>query len=137
MFKAKYVQRGETIDYIPAVDVNAGDVVQVGTIVGIAKLDIKAGALGALAIVGAYDFVKGTGAIAFGAALYWDGEKATTAQTDIYLGIAIAAAKSEDGTVRAVINVGAAGDGDDSSSASESSSPAAQAIRSNEGMTNG
>lgn len=122
MFKAKYVQRGETIDYIPAADVNAGDVVQVGTIVGIAKLDIKAGALGALAIVGAYDFVKGTGAIAFGAPLYWDGEKATTSQTDTYLGIAIAAAKSEDGTVRAVINVGAAGDGDDSSSASESSS---------------
>ena len=49
---ARYVQRGDAIDYIPDADVAAGDVVQLGRLVGVAKLDIKAGALGALALTG-------------------------------------------------------------------------------------
>ena len=50
--KARYVQRGESIDFIPAFDVAAGDIVKVGSLVGVAKLDIKAGELGALALCG-------------------------------------------------------------------------------------
>ena len=49
---ARYVQRGDSIDYIPESDVAAGDIVKVGSLVGVAKLDIKAGELGALAVVG-------------------------------------------------------------------------------------
>ena len=61
---ARYVQRGDAIDHTPAADVAAGDVVVIGKIVGVAKLDIKAGELGALALTGVYEVAKGTG-IAF------------------------------------------------------------------------
>ena len=57
--KARYIQRGESIDYTPEADVAAGDIIKIGKIVGIAKLDIKAGELGALAVVGVYEIVTG------------------------------------------------------------------------------
>ena len=50
--KARYIQRGESIDYTPAADVAAGDIVKLGKLIGVAKLDIKPGELGALALVG-------------------------------------------------------------------------------------
>ena len=61
--KARYIQRGESIDYTPAADVAAGDIVKIGRIVGIAKLDIKAGELGALAVVGVYEIATGGAAV--------------------------------------------------------------------------
>ena len=66
--KARYVQRGDSIDYIPEADVAAGDIIKVGSLVGVAKLDIKAGELGALAVVGVYEFAKAEG-IAFAAGM--------------------------------------------------------------------
>ena len=57
--KARYIQRGESIDYTPEADVAAGDIIKIGKIVGIAKLDIKAGELGALAVVGVYEIATG------------------------------------------------------------------------------
>ena len=65
---ARYVQRGDSIDYIPESDVAAGDIVKVGSLVGVAKLDIKAGELGALAVVGVYEIAKAEG-IAFAAGM--------------------------------------------------------------------
>ena len=64
--KARYVQRGESIDYIPESDVAAGDIIKVGSLVGVAKLDIKAGELGALALVGVYEIATGGAAVALG-----------------------------------------------------------------------
>ena len=58
--KARYVQRGEAVDYIPESDVQAGDIVKIGGLVGVAKLDIKAGELGSLALVGVYE-IAGNG----------------------------------------------------------------------------
>ena len=66
--KARYVQRGDSIDYIPEADVAAGDIIKVGSLVGVAKLDIKAGELGALAVVGVYEIAKAEG-IAFAAGM--------------------------------------------------------------------
>ena len=65
--KARYVQRGESIDFIPASDVAAGDIVKVGSLVGVAKLDIKAGELGALALCGVYEIATNGTAIEAGA----------------------------------------------------------------------
>lgn len=64
--KARYVQRGESIDFIPEVAVAAGDIVKLGKIVGIAKLDIKPGELGALATVGVYEIATGGATINVG-----------------------------------------------------------------------
>ncbi len=59
---ARYVQKGEAIDHMPDTAVAAGDVVVVGNLIGIARLDIPAGVLGALAVVGVYDVAKAAGA---------------------------------------------------------------------------
>lgn len=64
--KARYIQRGESIDYTPAAEVAAGDIVQLGKLVGVAKLDIKPGELGALATVGVYEIPSGGLAINIG-----------------------------------------------------------------------
>lgn len=72
---AVFVQEGASIDYTPAADVAAGDVVVQGNLVGIAKLDIPANTLGALAVEGVFDVPKATGAstaIAAGKTVYWD-----------------------------------------------------------------
>ncbi|AQT67939.1 hypothetical protein STSP2_01091 [Anaerohalosphaera lusitana] len=105
---AVYKQRGDAIDYTPDVDVTAGDVVVQGDLVGIAKLDIAAGELGALAVVGVFDVPKATGvgeAIAAGAKLYWDevDSQATTSDgsgANKYMGKCILAAGDDDTAVR-------------------------------------
>ena len=69
---ARYVQRGDAIDHTPEADVAAGDVVVIGKLAGIAKLDIKAGELGALALAGVYEVAKAEGAaFAAGAEVAW------------------------------------------------------------------
>lgn len=71
---ARYVQRGDAIDYTPTADVAAGDVVGLSNkLVGVAKLDIKAGELGALALTGVYEMTKSEGvAFAVGSEVAWD-----------------------------------------------------------------
>ncbi len=104
---ARYVQKGDAIDYRPAEAVAAGDVVIIADLVGIARLDIEAGNLGSLAVVGVFDIVKADGAIPSGSTVYWDAgaKKATTVSgSNHYLGKAIASAESGDETVRVLLN---------------------------------
>lgn len=104
---AIYFQRGDIIDYTPAQDVAAGDVVVIGDLVGVAKLDIKAGTLGALALTGVYKVSKGAGEIAAGTVLYWDATANTVVETGTDLpvfGIAVAGAASADAFVLARLN---------------------------------
>jgi len=75
MATAQFIHDGKSIDYTPGSAVSAGDVVVQGELVGVAKLDIAASALGALAVEGVFDFPKATGAstaITAGANVYWD-----------------------------------------------------------------
>ena len=68
-----YVQRGDILDYIPETDTPAGTPVKIGDLVGITKLDIKAGQLGAIALTGVYEAPKPDGEeIAAGAAVAYD-----------------------------------------------------------------
>ena len=105
---ARYVQKGEAIDYRPTEAVSAGEVIVQGNLIGIARLDIAANTLGALAIVGAFDIEKTSSlAIPVGTALYWDAtnKKATTTATgNQYLGKAILESGAEDETVRVLLN---------------------------------
>ena len=83
----KFVQRGDAVDYTPDADVASGAVVVQGDLVGVAKLDITANALGALAVTGVFDFPKPTGlntAIAAGAKVYWDATNGITVDADGY-----------------------------------------------------
>lgn len=80
-FTAKYIYAGQTLDHTPETDVAAGDVVVIGSLVGIAKLDIAAGTLGALALTGVYDVKKGADAFEAGGPVYWDETKKQAAPT--------------------------------------------------------
>lgn len=108
---AKYVQRGHDIDFVPEADVAAGDVLIIGDIIGIVKLDIKAGALGTLALVGVFDIPKATGegtAIFAGAMVFWDAENkqvSTTGGENKYLGKTIITSSDNDAHARVIINV--------------------------------
>ena len=70
--QAKFIQTGNSIDYTPSSDVSAGDVVIVGNIVGIAKLDIPANTAGAISLTGCFQIYKDDVDISIGDAIYWD-----------------------------------------------------------------
>jgi len=103
---ATFVHDGNTIDYTPATDVAAGDVVVQGELIGVAKVPIPADKLGALAVTGVFDFRKATGAgeaIGVGANAYWDetNQQATTTATgNKLIGRTVAAAGDDDETIR-------------------------------------
>lgn len=104
---ATFVQEGKSIDYTPTSAVTAGDVVVLGQQIGVAKLDIAANALGALAIEGVFDFSKanGDGGITAGAKCWWDAAEGVAktnpeAGANVYIGKAVEAAGDTDTTVR-------------------------------------
>ena len=104
---ARYVQKGDSIDYRPTNAVTAGSVIVIADLVGIARLDIEANTLGSLAVVGVFDVVKAAGQIPSGSTVYWDAEaqKATLVSgSNHYLGKAIAESADGDETVRVLLN---------------------------------
>jgi predicted RecA/RadA family phage recombinase len=106
MATAQFIHDGKSIDYTPGADVAAGDVVVQNDLLGVAKLDIAANTLGALAVIGVFDVPKATGAgtaIGAGAKVYWNAtakQATTTATGNKYLGKTIKAAVDADATVR-------------------------------------
>jgi len=112
MAQATFVQDGASIDYTPGSDVAAGDVVVQGDLVGVAKLPIASGALGALAVRGVFDVVQAAVAFTAGDAVYWDadgdpvggeagtGAATSTATSNTFMGFALADTADTDETVR-------------------------------------
>lgn len=104
---ARYVQKGDAIDYRPTSAIVAGDVVVIADLIGVARLDIGANTLGSLAVVGVFDVVKAGMAVPAGFAVYWDaGAKQATlvSGSNHYLGKAVAAAEAGDETLRVLLN---------------------------------
>jgi predicted RecA/RadA family phage recombinase len=101
---ATFIHDGNSIDYAPGSAVTAGAVVVQGELVGVAKVDIPANTLGALAVAGVFDFPKATGSgITAGALCYWDAtnQRATTTATgNKLIGKCVKAAADVDTTVR-------------------------------------
>ena len=108
MATATFVHDGAAVDYTPSSAVAAGDVVVQGDLVGVAKQPIAADALGALAVLGVFDFPKATGggsAIGAGANVYWDVADGEAKEDDEsgankLIGKTVAAAGDDDTTVR-------------------------------------
>ena len=50
MAKAKFVQRAESVDFTPNRDIESGEIVRLGNLIGVAKLPIQAGELGSFAL---------------------------------------------------------------------------------------
>jgi predicted RecA/RadA family phage recombinase len=75
---------GDSCDYTPTLAVTAGDVIVLGSRVCVAKRDIAANELGALARRGVFAFPKASGsnsAIDDGTKLYWDPDAETVTPT--------------------------------------------------------
>ena len=108
---ARYVQKGESIDYRPETDVKFQTIIPFGGFVGITRLDIRAGELGAVAVTGVFESPKANEAIDVGDAVYWDTENdvATKEQTGVYLGLAVANAQASADFVYYLLNAGATG----------------------------
>ena len=108
--KARYIQRGESIDFTPTADVAAGDIVKLGSLVGVSKLDIRAGELGALALVGVYEIATNGTAIAAGAVVSVDPGTGKVcdpgAAGAVAFGFAVAAAAATDTLVHVRLEQG-------------------------------
>lgn len=99
---AKYWQKGEVLDYKASAAVKNGEVVSLGTRIGVAGEDIAAGETGHLHVVGVFEMEKAAGAVTMGASLYYDTTEkniTTTASSNIPAGYAAAPAESGDATV--------------------------------------
>ncbi|MBI1374497.1 MAG: DUF2190 family protein [Phycisphaera sp.] len=100
-----FVHIGDAIDYVPAADVAAGEVVLLDTLFGIARTAIPANTLGTLAVVGVFNLDKAVGAgtaIAIGKKVYWDEANkvvTTTSTGNKLLGKAVADAGDDDATI--------------------------------------
>ena len=108
MAQATFVHDGAAIDYTPGADVAPGDVVVQSDLVGVAKREIKASTLGALAVEGVFDFAKEAGGsvtFAVGDLAYWDDTNDVAVTTDgggtnKLLGKVVLAAADGDANVR-------------------------------------
>ena len=101
--QATFIHDGKSIDYTPEMDISAGSVIVQNNLIGITKLEIKAGRLGALAVVGVFDVVKGNTAIPIGSKVYWDNtakQVTLTATNNALLGITVQESTAEDTVVR-------------------------------------
>lgn len=102
--EAKFIQDGKSIDIVAEAGIAAGNVVISGDLIGVAKLDIPANAVGSIALEGIYDVAKGDAVFAVGAKVYFDTENriavATAGEKIVAIGVAVAAATAEAETVR-------------------------------------
>ena len=104
---AKFWQRGEVLDYKAAdAALENGQVVDLGTRIGVVGGHIAQGDTGPLHVAGVFEMEKAADAVAMGAALYYDktAGKLTTAATsgggnNTPAGYAAAGAESGDATV--------------------------------------
>jgi len=102
----RFIQDGDSIDYTPGSAVTAGDVIVQGDLIGVAKRDIAANTLGALAVEGVFDFPKASGgstAIGAGVTVYWNagaGQATATSSGNKLIGKTVKAAADADTTVR-------------------------------------
>lgn len=108
--QAQLVQNGGAIDHTPGSAVDAGDVVELGTIPLVSPRDIAANALGALDTEGVYDVDKDSSTFTAGDAVYWDndgsavgggtGAASSTATGNNLMGVAVADAATGASKVR-------------------------------------
>lgn len=102
---ARYVQRGETIDFInnTSAVIEAGDVVTLGTRIGVAATTIDVGAKGAVNVIGVYEFTAlGTEALTIGQAVYFKDGKIQATSTDAVAAGWVVEAKVQAGTTAKV-----------------------------------
>jgi len=102
MAQAKYVQRGETIDFInnTSADIVAGEVVDLSSRIGIAATAIPVGTKGAINVMGVYDLpALATEALTIGQPVYYKDGKVQATEADAIPAGWIIEPKSQTGTI--------------------------------------
>lgn len=107
-----FIQEGRSIPFTAGANIKSGQVVVVGSLVGISMTDVPNGSSGQLAVEGVFDVPAAAAAITVGAPVYWDadgdpyggtadsGAATATATDNTLMGHAIAAKGLNGGTVR-------------------------------------
>lgn len=107
-----FIHEGRVIPFTAGADTVSGQVVAVGSLVGVSLTDVANGASGQLAVDGVFEVPAAAAEITVGAAVYWDADgdpyggtadsgAATATDTDnTLMGHAIAAKAANVGTVR-------------------------------------
>ena len=92
--QARYIQRGESIDFVPERDIAAGEIVIRNGLIGVARIPVKKGTLGSLALSGVF-------------AVYWDTVRQSAVTSgELLLGLAAESSKLNDSHVRVILNSG-------------------------------
>lgn len=102
-----YIQQGDIMPFTAAAAVTSGDLVKVGSVIGVSVTTVAQGDTGAAQIVGVFEVGKEAVAIDQGDALYYKSAtgKVTTASTgNTFAGYAFASAAAGDSTVHIKIN---------------------------------
>ena len=106
--KAKYIQKGDAVDYIPNQDMDAGESVCLGDLIGITRIPIKAGTLGTLTLSGVFDIIKQAGVtFSTGDSVCWNSSSGSAAHTGVVLGLAIEKSSADSEHVRVLLNCNA------------------------------
>ena len=105
-----FIQKGDTVDFTPAVAVASGVGYLVGTaLFGVAKADVAANAEGAFLLSGVVDIAKTSAlAITAGDRLFWDATNKVvnkTSASQMCVGVAVADAANPSATVRMLLGV--------------------------------
>lgn len=107
--KANFIQRGEAVDFVPSYDVGAGEIIRFGSMLGVVKVPVRTGELGALHLSGIYDVNKGNETVTAGSKVYWDEQnKVATCDENgnLFLGIAACHSSEKAGRTRVILNFG-------------------------------
>ena len=103
---ASYFQKGDVVDHTPAAALAAGEVVVIGSLVGVAPVAVAANALGALAVEGVYSMPCATGSTgAQGSAINWYAASGVAdAATGVAAGKLAKARVATDTSVHVILN---------------------------------
>lgn len=98
-----YVQEGKTLDFVAPYDRSSGQGALVGSMFGVACVDVLSGATASFATEGVFDITKASGAVTQGAKMYWDNtakNATTTSTSNTFIGYATQAQLTGDVTCR-------------------------------------
>lgn len=98
-----YIQPGHVMDYentaAAAEDIASGAVVAFTDRIGVAAVDINAGDIGAVSVVGVFELPKGNANLVQGQAVFWKSGKIGTDNTGVPAGYVFDSAPAADETV--------------------------------------
>lgn len=99
---AQFLHDGSAIDFTPTENIKAGDIITLGGLVGVARLDVNAGTQGTLSLSGVYKISKTSEKFISGETVFWNANvcKATHSKSgNSFLGKVVSDASDTDDSV--------------------------------------